>query len=109
MIPLLEDPRLRSWLRLWAVILAGSCAAMAVVVIGSLWVLNGFHGVGVDATTLIALLAGTILSTALGVALMGLVFYSDMSGADEAVRDASTEDHRPDGVRGPSGPPPRRL
>lgn len=89
-----EDPGLRVWLRVWAVILAGSCAAMIAVVIGTLWVLNGFHGIGIDATTTIALLLGTIGTTALGVALMGLVFYSSESRADEAVQDASAPEDR---------------
>lgn len=83
MVRLSDDPRLNSWIRLWAVILAGCCAAMIVVVIGTLWVLNDFHGIGLDATTTTALLLGTVGATALGVALMGLVFYSDASRADE--------------------------
>lgn len=91
---LTADPRLQSWLRLWAKILAGSCAGMAAVVLVSLWVLSGFHGLGVDATTAVALLLGTIGATALGVALMGLVFYSDASRADDAVRDASSAEDR---------------
>jgi hypothetical protein len=86
---LTADPRLRSWLRLWVRILAASCAGMAAVVLISLWVLSGFRGLGVDAATAIALLLGSVAATALGVALMGLVFYSDTSRADEAVRDAS--------------------
>lgn len=65
-------------------ILAGCCVAMIGVVIGSLWALNNFHGIGLDATTTFALLLGTVGATALGVALMGLVFYSDASRADEA-------------------------
>lgn len=95
---LAADPRLRSWLRVWAWILAWSCAAMAVVVLVSLWVLTGFHGLGVDATTAAALLLGSIFATALGVALMGLVFYSDASRADDAVRDASSADERRRGL-----------
>jgi uncharacterized membrane protein len=91
---LAADPRLRSWIQLWAWIMAGCCAAMAVVVLVSLWVLSGFRGLGVDAVTTVALLGGSIAATALGVALMGLVFYSDASRADEAVRDASTSGDR---------------
>ena len=93
---LVVDQRLRSSLLLWAKIMAVSCAGMAAVVLISLWVLSGFHGLGVDATTGVALLAGAVVTTALGVALMGLVFYSDASRADDAVRDASSSDDRPD-------------
>lgn len=96
MIKFAEDPRLQTWLRVWAMILAACCAGMVVVVIGSLWVLNGFHGLGIHPTTLVALLLGTVGAMALGVALMGLVFYSNDSRVDEGVRDASSpEDDRP--------------
>jgi hypothetical protein len=84
------DLRLQAWLRLWAIILAACCGGMVVVVIVSLWVLTGFHGLGVDATTLVALLLGTVGAMALGVALMGLVFYSNDSRVDEGVRDANS-------------------
>jgi hypothetical protein len=63
---------------------------MVGVATGSLWALNGFHGLGVSTTTLVALLLGTVGAMALGVALMGLVFYSDESEIDGSVRDAST-------------------
>ena len=101
MIKFTEDPCLHSWLSLWAVILAACCGGMVVVVIASLWVLSGFHGLGIDATTLVALLLGTVGAMALGVALMGLVFYSNESRVDEEVRDASPPD---DGPQAPPGP-----
>ncbi|MCW3473973.1 hypothetical protein [Limobrevibacterium gyesilva] len=40
---------------------------------------------GLSGNVLIALILGIVLTTALGVALMGLVFYSDRSDQDEAV------------------------
>ena len=88
------DPRLRSWMQLWAKIMAGCCAGMALVVLISLWALSGFHGLGVDAVTAVALLGGSVAAMALGVVLMGLVFYSDTSRADEVVRDASASGDR---------------
>lgn len=100
-----EDARLQAWLRLWAIILAACCGGMVVVVIVSLWVLNGFHGLGIDATTLVALLLGTVGAMALGVALMGLIFYSNESRVDEGVRDASSPDDRP---QSPAGSPRSR-
>src|ERR1700736_2886922 len=85
-----EDPRLRAWTRLWAKILVACWTAMVGVVTGSLWALNGFHGLGTSTTALAAVLLGTVGAMALAVALMGLVFYSDESEIDESVRDAST-------------------
>ena len=84
------DPRLQAWLRLWAIILVACCGGMVVVVLVSLWAMTGFHGLGINPTTLVALLLGTVGAMALGVALMGLVFYSDESKVDEGVRDASS-------------------
>ena len=106
MIKFAEDPRLQAWLRLWAIILAACCAGMVVVVIGSLWVLSGFHGLGINATTTVALLLGTVGAMALGVALMGLVFYSNDSRVDEGVRDASSpEDQGAAGAGSSTGRP----
>lgn len=92
MVKIPEDPRLQAWIRLWAKILAACCAGVVLVVIGILWVLSGFHGLGITGTALVALLAGSAVTMALGVALMGLVFYSNESRVDEGVRDASSPD-----------------
>jgi hypothetical protein len=48
-----------------------------------LWALNDFHGLGLDAAGTVALMLGITLTSALGVGLMALVFYSDRSNADE--------------------------
>jgi hypothetical protein len=85
------DPALQSWLRSWAIVLAASCAGMVAVVIGMLWILSGFHGLGLHPQTAVALILGTIGATALGVALMGLLFYSDRSNVDEAVDGAGSQ------------------
>ena len=79
----------RAWINLWAKILVASVAGMIAFVFGMLWVLSGFHGLGVDATTGTALILGTAVATALGVALMGLLFYSEESGVDQTVRGGS--------------------
>ena len=80
----------RAWINLWAKILLASVAGMIAFVFGMLWLLSGFHGLGVDATVGTALILGTAVTTALGVALMGLLFYSEESDVDKTVRDAST-------------------
>ncbi len=85
----------RAWVRLWGLILLGCCVAAVAGVIATLWVMSGFHGLGVDANTVIALLLGSVGTAALAVVLMGLVFYSDASRTDEEVRDLTTpEDER---------------
>ena len=66
---------LREFVRTWTVILGVSCDGMVSVVIGLLWVMSGFRGLGLSPTLAIALIVGTVGVTALGVLLMGLVFY----------------------------------
>jgi hypothetical protein len=98
----------REWLRLWAWILAVSCVGMVALVVVVLWIMNGFHGLGLAPPVLAALILGTMGATGLSVALMGLLFYSDRSGIDAAVRDASTEEAaRAPGERDSISPPTR--
>jgi hypothetical protein len=68
----------------WAVTYAVSCVACVIFVLAALWAFNGFHGLGLDLPLTIALIAGIVLTVALGVGLMALVFASDRGGADEA-------------------------
>jgi hypothetical protein len=72
-----DDSSTQSWLRLWRWVLVGSCAGMVVFVLTVNWVLSGFHGLGLHPATAFALVLGTIGATALGVVLMGLLFYSE--------------------------------
>jgi cell division protein FtsW (lipid II flippase) len=90
MFQLSENTALRSFVRTWSIILAASCAGMAIVVLVVLWVMNGFHGLGIEPVTGIALILGSIGATALCVCLMGLLFYSDSSGKDEAINHQAT-------------------
>ena len=93
MIQLTVKPALQQFLRTWAIILAASCVAMAVVVVLVLWVMSGFHGLGIAPVPGVALILGSVGATAVGVCLMGLVFYSDSSGKDEAInRGAGSRD-----------------
>jgi hypothetical protein len=85
------DPVLRKWVRYWAKVLVLSCVGMVVLVLIILWVLNGFHGLGLQPTIAVALLLGTVLSTAVAVALMGLIFYSDRAGIDEGTGGTHTK------------------
>jgi hypothetical protein len=84
------DPALRKWVRYWATVLVASCVGIVVLVLITLWVLNGFHGLGLRPAIAVALLLGAVLATAVGVALMGLIFYSDRAGIDESTGGAHT-------------------
>jgi hypothetical protein len=68
------------WARMFG---AGSVAFIAAVV-GIVWGLDGFAGL--SGHGIAALIIGTVLSAGLGVALMGLVFFSARSGVDDAGR-----------------------
>ena len=48
-----------------------------------LWALDGFQGFNLDAGASAAVVVGIAITSALGVGLMGLIFYSDRIGADE--------------------------
>jgi hypothetical protein len=91
MEPSSADPSLRKWVRYWTKVLVASCVGMAVFVLIILWVLNGFHGLGLQPAIAVALLLGTVLATAVGVALMGLIFYSDRAGIDESTGGTPTK------------------
>jgi hypothetical protein len=65
-----------------------SCVGLLAFVYLALWASNGFHGIGLGVQAMIALTLGTVITAALGVVLMALVFYSDRSGQDDRVRDA---------------------
>jgi hypothetical protein len=60
-------------------------ALLGVVAIALLafWAMGGFRGLGLDAAGAVALALGILFTSALGAALMALVFYSDGSNADE--------------------------
>ena len=48
-----------------------------------LWTLDGFQGFNLDAGATAAVVVGIAVTSALGVGLMGLIFYSDRIGADD--------------------------
>lgn len=89
-----EDPEIQAWIRVWTWVLLACCGAAAALVLVALWVLNGFHGLGVDANTAIALLLGAVVTSGLGVVLMALIFYSNASRTDERVSDFSVDPER---------------
>jgi fatty acid desaturase len=71
----------------WSVALL--CAAYAV-----LWLLGVFGGLGFHGT--IAAVLGITLTSILAVLLMGLLFFSEHSGHDKEVHDATSNDRHRD-------------
>ncbi|MDX6752287.1 hypothetical protein SH611_20980 [Geminicoccaceae bacterium 1502E] len=74
----------------WLVIFGGSCVAMVAAVLAIIWAFEGFEGLGLSMHGVIALVIGVVVTTALGVVLMALVFHSDRSGRDDLAHHQDT-------------------
>ena len=88
----------------WIALFCGACVGAVATVLLLIWAMNGFvslRSIGLSGNVLIALILGIVLSTGLGVGLMGLVFYSDRSARDELVYK---ELGREPGDEAPAGP-----
>jgi hypothetical protein len=72
-------------MRKWLITFVGSSALSIAGVLLALWAINGFRGIGIGLVGTLALVGGIFFTVGLGVALMGLVFYSDRSDTDEQV------------------------
>lgn len=66
------------WISFFVITALSGIAAVLLL----LWALNGFQGLGLDTAGTIALVLGIVFTSALGVALMALMFYSDRSNLD---------------------------
>ena len=84
----------------WVIYFAVTALCGIAVVLTLLWAFSGFHGLGLDAAGTVALMLGIVVTSALGVALMALVFYSDRSNVDEDAHD--TVVNSTDGEKGAS-------
>jgi uncharacterized membrane-anchored protein len=87
-----DERQVQDWIRLWRNVLVISCICMVALVLAVNWALTGFHGLGLHPATAIALVLGTIATTALGVVLMGLMFYSERTQNDEEAPERHTSD-----------------
>jgi uncharacterized membrane protein len=69
------------------------CSALVAAALLVLWAASGFGSLGVSGHGLVALILGIVFTTALGIALMALSFYSDHGGESEdtARSDAATK------------------
>lgn len=70
-------------------IAALAMAGLLAFVLGVLWAANDFDGLGLSAAGLVGWILGSLGTAALGIVLMGLVFLSDRSGADQSAHAAT--------------------
>jgi hypothetical protein len=89
------------WLVTYVAVTLGSIA----VVLVALWVFDGFQGFGLDTGATVATVIGIMVTSALGVGLMGLIFYSDRSHADEDAYSATVESAAPSPENGAATTP----
>ncbi|HMA14162.1 MAG TPA: hypothetical protein VKP12_05215 [Kiloniellaceae bacterium] len=66
----------------WVVWYVIGCAGLIGGALLVLWAVSGFAELGIGGHGLVALILGILFTTALGIGLMALSFYSDRSGAD---------------------------
>jgi hypothetical protein len=94
----------------WIISFAAASIGGITFVLLALWAMNGFEGIGIDTAGTIALAAGILVTSALGVGLMALIFYSVRSDADEAAYGrADGTESRPTNERNPAEPKIRRT
>jgi hypothetical protein len=77
----------------WVITFGGSSLLCVLMVFGALWAFNGFNGLGLSLGLTITLAAGIVITVALGVGLMGLVFASDRSGVDAEAFKSHRDKH----------------
>jgi Kef-type K+ transport system membrane component KefB len=87
-----DEQRTQDWIRRWRNLLVIACIGMVALVLAVNWALSGFHSLGLHPATTIALVLGTIATTALCVVLMGLMFYSERTQDDEEAYERDTTD-----------------
>jgi len=81
----MENPSETSWIARFAVF---GVAAVAVIVAAAWAALRAF---GLDTAGTVAAVLGVLFTALVGFGLMGLVFYSDRSGRDEAASGQRVE------------------
>jgi hypothetical protein len=75
----------------WIVGFVAGCSVLISIALLILWALTGFADLGVTGHGLVALILGIVFTTALGIGLMALSFYSDRSGQRDAVDRCDTD------------------
>jgi len=69
----------------WLLVYAGTCTLLVGVAFGALWVFEGEDGFGLSLHGIIALVLAIVLTSAVGIGLMALLFHSSRSGHDDEV------------------------
>lgn len=78
----------------WIVGFVVMCSVLLGAALFVIWAASGFGDLGVSGHGLVALILGIVLTSALGIVLMALSFYSDRSGSDRRLarrRDTDAE------------------
>lgn len=70
-----------SWLRLFLI----ACPVLVLMALLAAWAATGFDLFGLSLPGLLALVGGAVLTSAVAIGLMALVFLSNRSGHDEGV------------------------
>jgi hypothetical protein len=78
----------------WIVGFASACVGAIGAVILLIWATVGFGALGLSGHGVVAITLGITFSTAIGVALMALIFYSNRSHQDETVHQAGIRTKR---------------
>ncbi len=78
----------------WLLRYVGVCLAILAAALIAVWLLGGYVDLGLSEDGVIALIITIAVTAFLSIGLMGLVFYSGRSGADDKVIDPTGEVHR---------------
>ncbi len=68
----------------WILSFLGGSAALMLIASAVFWYFDGFGEGQLSTPGVVAVVLGSILTSALGVGLMALTFYSDRSGRDDS-------------------------
>ncbi|HEY0837238.1 MAG TPA: hypothetical protein VGE72_25220 [Azospirillum sp.] len=69
----------------WLLAYAGTCTLLVGVAFGALWVFEDGQDIGLSLHGVIALVLAIVLTSAVGIGLMALLFHSSRSGHDDEV------------------------
>lgn len=90
-----------SWLRRFSII----CASVLLLIFVVLVLLVSFLDLGLSRHGILALFIGVMLTVALTMVLMGLVFLSNRGGYDETAQRTASNDSPPEESPSPNGRP----
>lgn len=82
-----------SWLRVFLI----ACPVLVAVVLVGAWAVQGFDSFGLSLPGLLAMIAGAVLTSAVAIGLMALVFLSNRSGHDDDIGRPDSPADPPDG------------